>query len=427
MEIFDDRNGAPKASLVYPKIPLYGNSQYLGGSIASNKKIYCIPGHATQVMIIDTNTVPENVYKFGPHFKGEFKWLRGIYTPNGMIFGLPCHANSMLCIDSKNDNVFMVPINVDEDSSSSFIPWKYHGGVYSTHDKCIYLIPQSAPRVLKFDTVSLQSTFVGPEFPGKYKWYGGLLGRDGAIYGIPQNASGVLRIDPLASDPSEIVTIHGNFSEGGHKWHGGAMSGNGVIVSIPANADSVLLIDPGKSPKLTLLGNETIVKTGRHRNDKKYKFLGGMRDTNGIVYCIPSGAEHVLQVDTRKNIVREVGANIFENKLEKWPQNKWQNGFTSTDGCMYAIPLNGETVLRVQVLNSEDDGEEPEIVVSTFGGPFKGVQKWEGGVMTEEGVMYCMPNDFKAVLKIEPSVKNIHSTRDNAERELRIEAGCQKR
>lgn len=37
-----------------------------------------------------------------------------------------------------------------------------------------------------------------------------------------------------------------------------------------------------------------------------------------------------------------------------------------------------------------------------MGGPFKGLNKWEGGVMSADGKMMCMPLNHKAVLEIDP-------------------------
>ena len=67
-------------------------------------------------------------------------------------------------------------------------PWKWHGGVLSPIDQCIYAIPQFAESVLKIDTATEQVSTIGGPFPGasptgKHKWYGGLLGGDGCIYG----------------------------------------------------------------------------------------------------------------------------------------------------------------------------------------------------------------------------------------------------
>ena len=37
-----------------------------------------------------------------------------------------------------------------------------------------------------------------------------------------------------------------------------------------------------------------------------------------------------------------------------------------------------------------------------MGGPFRGLNKWEGGVMSADGRMYCMPLNHKRVLAIDP-------------------------
>jgi len=409
--------GTPRATLLHgPPGLLHGKSQYLGGKQGENNKIYCVPGHAKKVLVIDPND--DSMYTIGPSMDGEYKWLRAVQAPNGVLYGLPCHADSILRIDCWKDHVTTIPL--PDIITSSFVPWKFHGGNISPLDGCLYLIPQSASYVVKLDPRTDEISLVGKELPGKYKWYGGLVGRDGAIYGIPQNANGVLRIDP--SHPS-IVTVHGDLGEGGHKWHGGAVAGDGTIVGIPANANSVLIIEPGEVPEITQIGNSDIIQTGRHRSDEKYKFLGAMVGKDGRVYCIPSGSERVLQVDTICKTVRSIGPNVIDANLESMHPNKWQNGFTAPDGAMYAIPLNAETVLRVEIENRDDFqhgnifGKEDDLVtVSTFGGPFKGMNKWEGGVTLNNGTTYCMPNDFKAVLKIEPSsaIDNLKNNIDEA-------------
>ena len=41
--------------------------------------------------------------------------------------------------------------------------------------------------------------------------------------------------------------------------------------------------------------------------------------------------------------------------------------------------------------------------VTTFGGPFVGSEKWEGGVLGSDGVIYGMPQQSQQVLKIIPA------------------------
>lgn len=194
---------------------LRGTSLYLGGEEGPNRKIYCIPGHATRVLCI--NTVTDEVYPIGPELNGKFKWLRGIVVGD-IIFGLPCHADCVLRIDTKTDRVSTIPIPYEEyfddkiprieplsdaptslPASSSTAstcstitlayqerhqPWKYHGGAISPQDGCIYAIPQTSRRVLRIDPTTEKCSFVGPELVGRCKWYGGVVGKtDGAIYG----------------------------------------------------------------------------------------------------------------------------------------------------------------------------------------------------------------------------------------------------
>jgi hypothetical protein len=102
---------------------------------------------------------------------GKFKWLRGIVV-GYIIYGLPCHADCILRIDTRTDEVSTIDIpyeeyynneepssiegddDDDEETKSSGngslakrernTPWKYHGGTISPHDGCIYAVPQTS-------------------------------------------------------------------------------------------------------------------------------------------------------------------------------------------------------------------------------------------------------------------------------------------
>jgi len=398
--------------------PLHGQTLYLGGEEAANGNIYCIPGHAPKVLVMDTQK--KQIYPIGPELRTNcsspdtcngrlYKWLRGIVIGD-IIFGLPCHADDILRIDTSTNEVTTIPIpheelfpnDPEQAKEQREMIWKYHGGNVCPLDDCIYAIPQRAHYVMKLDPKTETVSFVGPAFPGKCKWYGGILGKqDGAIYGIPQNASGVLRIDP------ESVTIHGDFGTGNHKWHGGAAAANGVIVSVPANSDNVLCVTPGKIPKLEIIGDTETIQSGRHRDDGKYKYLGAMAGTNGRVYIFPCASEYVLQVDTVKMEAKNIGPNLRDSGMETVYQNKWQNGLTCVqDKCVYGISLSGHTLLRIDCSNNTGDVEDPDPEVTTWllPSPRRDCRdKFEGGVMTKSGIMYTVPNNHKGVLRIEPA------------------------
>jgi hypothetical protein len=139
-----------------------------------------------------------------------------------------------------------------------------------------------------------------------------------------------------------------------------------------------------------------------------------MAGTDGHVYLFPSGSERVLQVDTVKRIARSVGPNLRDEGMENMHQNKWQNGLTTDqEGCVYAIPLAAETVLRIRTGRPSENGnssegsngsaDDVEVTTWKLPEPSKTLEKWEGGVLAQNGIMYCMPNNHKAVLQIVPA------------------------
>jgi hypothetical protein len=85
----------------------------------------------------------------------------------------------------------------------------------------IYFLPHvaNASRVLKIDPRRNTAEYFGPKFEGKQKWYGGIIGFDGCLYGIPQNYHGVLKINPF--DQSCKILTSDAIPQGDWKWHGG--------------------------------------------------------------------------------------------------------------------------------------------------------------------------------------------------------------
>ena len=359
--------------------PMVGKEKYLGGVLDPvSGNIFAIPGNAERVLRISPDTGECKLV--GPVLKGKFKWLRGVLGDDGCIYGIPCWADNVLKIDPATDEVTTFGDGLGTE------PWKWHGGV--AQNGAIYGIPANATAVIKIVPRTGQVSIIGGPFPGDGKWYGGLLGFDGAIYGVPTCADCVLKIDP---DTDEVTTF-GKLAPDKFKWHGGVVGADGSIIGIPCNADSVLRIVPETS-SVEMLG-KGLVKTGKHRTDGKYKFLGGVLGGDGCVYAMPSDSDHVLRVSTRPGetpTVSNIGRTL---EFETFNQNKWQNGFLGADDCIYGIPLKSETVLRIDPVTAE---------VSTIGGPFKGHNKWEGGVVGLDGALYCMPLKCHQVMAIKPA------------------------
>jgi len=321
------------------------------------------------------------------------------------MYGIPSWAETVLRIDPKNELEPVTELMHPDGPMKG--EWKWHGGVMA-NDGHIYGVPCSANSVLKIDTVTYEvSTFGDPTLlDGKQKWYGGLLGADGNIYCIPQNADSVLKIIP---ETQEVVLLgQGQIGPwGGWKWHGGVVAPrDGCIYGIPNNLDTVMRIDPfanGGAGEVTLFGDRETIKGGSHRDDGKYKYLGGVLGSDGCIYCMPGDADRVLKIIPGMQPGGEPDVCVIGKSFEdeRKCQNKWQNGFEGQDGCIYGIPLKGESVLQIDIATQQVSSIQPKA------GPLTGNNKWEGGVVGNDGCMYCMPLNSKVVLKIKPGPRRL--------------------
>jgi len=167
--------------LIHLPCPLPGSEKYLGGVSDDARYVYGVPGGATRVVRMDTQSGALDAV--GPVYAGKFKWLRGVTLSTGTCLALPCHYPGILMIAPEGVSV----VGQDELAKECKDQlWLYHGGC--VHEDVVYAIPANAKRVFKYDSAV---TFLEPSFGDMgQKWYGGITGEDGNIYGIPHNHTG---------------------------------------------------------------------------------------------------------------------------------------------------------------------------------------------------------------------------------------------
>lgn len=385
---------------------LSGQDKYLGG-MAAGGYIYGVPGTARRVLKI--SVASGEMECIGPEFAGKFKWLRGVDIPpseaypEGCCIALPCNHLSFLkvvpfdAISGKSDQVYAITTPLLRDECADIPGWYYHGGNLASNG-WIYCIPANASRVSKIHPLTDEVRFLGPTFDGRQKWYGGIVGSDGCIYGIPHNAQAVLKIDPTSDAVTLLRGTHHPLHEGSWKWHGGLRAGH-KIIGFPNNSDHVLVIDCERSTVYTI-GDANILQSGRHRipQDGRYKYLGGALTSDGrFAYLFPCDAERVLRMDIDSDQLTLVGPSLLDG------ENKYQNGFCGSDGCLYGIPQRAMGVLRISPPQVGLGNEEETIDIISCGENMVGtVDKFEGGVMGPDDCIYCIPLRARACVKIIP-------------------------
>ena len=368
---------------------------------------------------------------------GQFKWLRGIIA-NGYLYGIPAWANCVLEVDidamwgrrSLQDQqtcdgtgtaakshpiINLIPLPKNHVTSQ----WQWHGASLNAEQTAIYCIPSNAHSVLKVDIMTHSTSLIDIHVPlGRYKdfsfqhtnkWYGGILGDDNAVYGMPYRTCALLRIDTTTDTAAVIGEDYGCSR---FNWHGGAKV-NGCIYAYPSHADTVLKIDTSPESK----GERSeLLPIHRSPSDKdtttNYKWLGGCIGADGNIYAMPADASAILKIDTHTNYCTTFG-------FVGTQKNKWQGGVLSpSDGCIYCIPADGQHVLRIDtnplelstpLTDEKDNGiDQSKALINTVdlvGSLPNRRDKWQGAFFGSDGLMYAIPENGYRILIVHPSSK----------------------
>ena len=394
---------------------LPGSHKHLGGAYdATDGCIYGVPANSKTILCLFPNTKDNGIttkYEMKtiplPSSIADcnYKWLRGIFA-HGYLWAIPSWADRVLCVDidaywgrrkPAGEIVQLLPLPEEHVPG---MQWQWHGAGMNQEQTAIYCIPSNAHQVLKVDlqtkTTSLIPIHVDktkyPDFTldSMNKWYGGILGADNCVYGIPYRSCAVLRID-CAADSASLVGP--NYGCSKYNWHGGIQV-KGKIYAHPSHADTVLVIDTRSEVSGTDdCCSELAIKRADYDTDDRqnYKWLGGAVGVDGNIYCPACDTSSVLKIDTTTNICTTFG---FAGK----ERNKWQGGLLGRDGCVYCIPASGRHVLRISTF--QDENEEPAIQL--LGDLPNHKDKWQGGSQGKDGSLYFIPENGYRVLKVTP-------------------------
>jgi hypothetical protein len=458
-------SASSSASTVLHQTLMPGNHKHLGGAYdPTDGSIYGVPAHAQSILclhpVVDNNSnvvvnysmttipLPKSIAKI------PFKWLRGIFA-HGYLWAIPAWAPAVLCVDidayrgrrpsssSEGSIVQLIPLPSNHPSD---LTWQWHGAGMNHEKTAIYCIPSNAHAVLKVDLMTKSTSLISIDVPPhhhhqkpKYpnfdisqcnKWYGGIVGADNAVYGIPYRSCAVLRIDCNTNTASLVGRDYGSSY---FNWHGGIQV-NGCIYAHPSHATTVLVINTNhrRHNKTTLLvtdensDNNNIddddgycyeIPITRCSNDTNslptttttstattYQWLGGTVGADGNIYCPPCDTADILKICTTTQSCQTFGHTTLNDHDNH--KNKWQGGvYSARDECIYMIPASGRYVLRIATSmqysnnNNNNNKDNPYQLL----GPLPSHRdKWQGGYVGLDGCLYFVPECGYRVLKIIP-------------------------
>jgi hypothetical protein len=394
-----------------------GTHKHLGGAYdPTDGCIYGVPANSRAVLCLypndDTDTtsgyrmttipLPDQVASC------NYKWLRGIFA-HGYLWAIPAWADSVLCVDvdafwkrrpvSEHGIVQLLPLPSDHIR----MQWQWHGAGMNHEKSAIYCIPSNAQHVLKVDLLTKSTSLISvtgydptsyPNFSidTTNKWYGGIVGRDNCVYGIPYRTCAVLKIDCSNDSATLIGPDYGTTK---YNWHGGIQV-HGKIYAHPSHANTVLVIDTNPDRTAQSQCTEMPIHRAEYDTDPcpTYKWLGGSVGLDGNIYCPACDTSSVLKIDVTTNLCTTFGYAGTQ-------KNKWQGGVLGRDGCIYCIPASGIYVCRIAT-DPSISGEKPMQLL----GPLSSHKdKWQGGHVGRDGCLYFIPENGYRVLKVTPPDK----------------------
>ena len=293
-------------------------------------------------------------------------------------------------VDSAPDTIAVTAaaegIYVSIDTFGASIPEtnaKWWGGVKGPNGK-IYGIPYDADDVLIIDpaTNTAKRSSMGPSLSGSSKWASGCLGPDGKIYGVPYNAPDVLVIDPAAG--TAVRTDFGLNLSGSSKWAGAVLGRDRKIYCMPRDATDILIIDPAS-------GTATLSTMGANLAGGT-KWSGGILAPNGKIYGVPREAQDILVIDPASGTASRstLGAAPFTS------HDRYAEGILAPNGKIYAIPYTDSPSILII------DPAAGTATLSTMGANLSG-SGWSEAVLGPDGRIYAVPYTASDMLIIDPA------------------------
>ena len=117
------------------------------------------------------------------------------------------------------------------------------------------------------------------------------------------------------------------------------------------------------------------------------------------MYGVPSDSSCILRIDPRTDAVTTFGHGCVPSD-----KNKWQGGVLAPDGCVYCIPADARSVLRIDTNPGVIDAglEAAAAAVTLIGDLPETKDKWQGGFLGSDGAIYGVPECADHVLKVIP-------------------------
>lgn len=268
----------------------------------------------------------------------------------------------------KNDFVcYVTSIEIGDKSKEKWV-----GGVLD-HKYSVCFIPNSAGKVLYYDTRMEHFETWGRTSEGRFLWTGGGTFKN-KIYGFPRTSNELIRIN-YSDKTIEEISLSLNYD--GEHHYGGVITDSGKICQPPRNTDHLLITDIETC-------EVHMVYLVPHAIRCKLRYCGSVKHPNGCIYFLPERKERVIKFNPVTEQYSFIGNTISECMAF--------GGVVALDGNIYGFSLY-KGILKIDVENNRTEmlccnicfgcyGTKMGINGKLYGIPGDGSMIWEFDIHT---------------------------------------------
>jgi hypothetical protein len=329
--------------------------------------------HYTQTMRLPSLTTLIDI-DIGDEIQGYDQWSSFVDGGDGFFYGIPSRARRVVKFNPLDRSL----TEIGPDLGRGEMKWKC--GVLANTGS-IYCAPFNALHILKIDTIDgTVETLDDVELPetGDALWQSGALVADNNIYYMPCSARRIMRLNP---DNDSLSSVGDDLGQGVYKYFGTVVGSDDFVYGIPKLATRIIKFDPSNPDTTSTVGEKA----------RLWFFCGnGVLAGDGYIYAA-NGVGQVLKVDATRNNYTWIGDPIYSGEVVGWG-----DPIVGVDKCIYWPPYNANRVLKF-------DPETQQLPSLVGGGDLgEGGQKWQGGALATDGVIYCIPCYGTHILAIDP-------------------------
>lgn len=219
------------------------------------------------------------------------------------------------------------------------------------------------------------------------KWKDPCIAPNGKVYSVPFDALYILQICPFQKTMTLLNLCNEIKQKCNSGFWGTICTSEGILYGVPYMSNRIMRYDLNNHNN-GLIGPD--LQTFTELNNPRH-YIGGVIDRSGkIIVFIPYDANHVMLLDTESENVSFIG-ETYRNI-----SGKWAGGVLANDGHIYCFPASSNKVLKINTVNKTTSEINIPVDVNDVTR-----DKWIGGVTRDKEKIYSAPFNHNSILCID--------------------------